>query len=69
MNANYEFEFIAKVFEMETGYLRPGKDDAGMHNETERREAWDAWWKANHEQAKRWVRSAELILLDEPSDL
>lgn len=38
------FEDIAEWFYRETGYLRPGKDDArGLHTDEERRERFERW--------------------------
>lgn len=41
-----DFEPIGDWFRRETGMLRPGKDDAGMHSRDERERAWSEWCEA-----------------------
>lgn len=51
MDANQHFERLGAMFYLETGFLRPGKDDpsdthfAGAARENERRNYWDDWIK------------------------
>jgi hypothetical protein len=44
MSGPYDFDQIATIFYNQTGYMRPGKDDArGIHTREQRIEAWEKW--------------------------
>jgi hypothetical protein len=47
-DATARFERRARAFRIDTGMLAPGKDDVlGHHSYEARREAWEAWTRAN----------------------
>jgi hypothetical protein len=45
MSTLEEWEAVAAIFYRDTGYMRPGKDDAcRRHTREERQAKWDAWF-------------------------
>lgn len=53
MNDLEQWEADAEQFYKDTGYMRPGKDDArGYHTAGERREAFDIWCKCQRRVAE-----------------
>lgn len=55
------FDRIARDFNRDTGFLRPGKDtpaSMGYFDETKRRASWDEWTKRKNDEVDEAIRSA-----------
>ena len=65
MNANLQFEFIAKAFQVCTGHLRPGKSDVSGTPYEEREAAWQEWSDDNRKIISAFVVAAKYVLLEE----
>ena len=61
MDANHEFEVLATVFYMTTGFMAPGKDDSrGIHDDKTRLEQWGLWRLRNLTINRAWLKVLEV---------
>ena len=52
------FERIGEMFRKDTGYLRPGKDDARGYDREKVSAAWDAWVRKKNDDLNARIRAA-----------
>lgn len=51
------FERIGAMFQRDTGFLRPGKDDV-RHDQVQRQGAWNVWTKKKNDEIDALIRAA-----------